>query len=690
MGNAMSQVVEVWWRHLPVEKMIQLAVAPLAVTWLVLAFCRLWRWRRPDLPAPGWTAGFPTVSWIMAKALRWVPVAIAMVVGYRRVFARASLFDDAFISFRYARNFAEGHGLVFNLGERVEGYTNFLWTITLGILHRLTPLEAPQLALILGPLCFGANLLVVLRLGRLLTAPRADDTAAGWTSAQHAGGTRAKVVWHLPFAVLLLAMHGVYTDYGTSGLETGAASLFVNLGVLWLISRRDPAGVGLAGTMFIFAALTRPDHGLFYAIGGLLLLVELIGPLVAARRGGPARLWQVGGNVLAAYAAPFLLYGVYLLWKLYYYGDIVPNTYYAKSVALAWYAQGRVYATAFYLGTQAWAPLLLCFVWLVPRSRHAVARRFKFFFVAGFVIYNFYVAKLGGDFMYGRFYVTLVPLYLLAAEALVHQLARPRPDSRRALFRLPAPRWTAVAVALGLLAASTQAITMIRPHQIRWGIADEATYHLVKSFMPLSVDHHQEPTGRFFRRVLKDRGLEVVLGTGGPGTVGYHSRLQVIDVRGLTDAYVARQRIDKRMRPGHEKLAPREYLLARGVHLLRTNARQKTFHPSRWRRLTRVGLGRFPGRDPWQLAHYDRELMRRIRKQAPELRFVDFESWLDEYIESLSRRRWHQVRIDLKWMRAYYFDHNHDPERLAAIEARIPNHEVSVLKQRKKPQVVRE
>ena len=41
------------------------------------------------------------------------------------------LCDDAFISFRYVRNLLEGHGLVFNPGEQVEGYTNFLWVLEL-------------------------------------------------------------------------------------------------------------------------------------------------------------------------------------------------------------------------------------------------------------------------------------------------------------------------------------------------------------------------------------------------------------------------------------------------------------------------------------------------------------------------------------------------------------------------------
>ena len=44
------------------------------------------------------------------------------------------LTDDAFISFRYTRNLIEGHGLVFNPGERVEGYTNFLWILELAAL----------------------------------------------------------------------------------------------------------------------------------------------------------------------------------------------------------------------------------------------------------------------------------------------------------------------------------------------------------------------------------------------------------------------------------------------------------------------------------------------------------------------------------------------------------------------------
>src|SRR5690348_12188698 len=48
------------------------------------------------------------------------------------------LTDDSYISFRYARNFAHGYGLVFNPGyEHVEGYSNFLWVVLLAALDRI-------------------------------------------------------------------------------------------------------------------------------------------------------------------------------------------------------------------------------------------------------------------------------------------------------------------------------------------------------------------------------------------------------------------------------------------------------------------------------------------------------------------------------------------------------------------------
>ncbi|MCE7959156.1 MAG: hypothetical protein DYH06_14645, partial [Acidobacteria bacterium ACB2] len=51
------------------------------------------------------------------------------------------LLDDAMVSMRYARNLARGEGLVFNPGERVEGFSNPLWVGAMAVVH-LLPLPA--------------------------------------------------------------------------------------------------------------------------------------------------------------------------------------------------------------------------------------------------------------------------------------------------------------------------------------------------------------------------------------------------------------------------------------------------------------------------------------------------------------------------------------------------------------------
>ena len=75
----------------------------------------------------GWTPSVPVRSWwvILALVLLAVPAVASILVALDFVK------DDAYISFRYAHNLVEGRGLVFNPGERIEGFTNFLWTLVL-------------------------------------------------------------------------------------------------------------------------------------------------------------------------------------------------------------------------------------------------------------------------------------------------------------------------------------------------------------------------------------------------------------------------------------------------------------------------------------------------------------------------------------------------------------------------------
>ena len=560
-------------------------------------------------------------------------IGAGLVLAWRQ----ASLVDDAFISFRYAENLARGRGLVWNVGERVEGYTNFLWTVLLALGVRLTPWRAPSLALVLAPACFVANLLVVARIGRVL----GKDTPG---------------VPRLPLAAVLLAVQATFTSFATTGMETMAASLLTDLGVLALVDRDGARGAFLAGLSFVLGTLTRPDHVLFAAIAAVVFLDRFARPMAAARGAGPRRMWAAGGRAIAAFAAPFLLLAAHLGWRLAYYGSLVPNTYYAKSAGEANWSQGTIYAAAFYLGSHFWLVALLFGAWLALPSPGDRVRRLKAFSAGAFVLYNAYVLKIGGDFMYGRFYVVLLPLLLLGAEDLVHALAARAAGA-------PARRAVSAFLAAELLLATAHGVPLIQDGDIRWRISDETSRYRVVSVRPIAVLTGLFASGRFLKRVVVERGIAPTIAATAIGMVGYYSDLPVVDLHGLTDPLVARTPLAARGRPGHEKWAPDGYLLARGVRLVMGN-----YHPEPYAALAEIHFRMKPRLGiAWQLFVYDRALMREIRARCPEIEFVDFEAFLDNYLRRLPARPLEDVRRDLAWFRRFYFDANDDPARLKAL-----------------------
>jgi hypothetical protein len=201
--------------------------------------------------------------------------------------------DDAFISLRYATNWATGHGLSFNPGERVEGYTNFL----------LVALESVAIR-------FGAE-------------PRAAMIVLGWLAlALVASLTFVLLNKHLlagrPITAALLSvaasLNPALVGWAASGLETClyAAALLASL-LAALASRQS---VRTTGTAFCLtaAALTRPEAVAFLPILGCAVF------LAGRRR---ADLVRFGVLFVVAY-------GSYFVTRWLYFGFLLPNTFYAK------------------------------------------------------------------------------------------------------------------------------------------------------------------------------------------------------------------------------------------------------------------------------------------------------------------------------------------------------------------------
>ena len=283
--------------------------------------------------------------------------------------------DDAFISYRYALNFAQGHGLVFNIGEYVEGYTNLLWTLLIagGLWLHLSDPET--LSRILSTVFGSACLFVTYRYARgLLPRPM------GWAAAL------------LPPVML---MSPGFIHWHTSGLETPLYVLLV-VSSCWA-STTDRRWWVLAGC--ILATLTRPDGVL---LAGCLMATPALFELVVARHSSP--------RALARIAAPSVCYALFLaaitLWRIALYHDPFPNTFAAKVGQVGWY-RGLIYLLSF-LGD---GPILLIpgavAAWFTtPKLRHSLL----------FVWLNaFYVVQIGGDvFVSGRFLLPSFPILLVA------------------------------------------------------------------------------------------------------------------------------------------------------------------------------------------------------------------------------------------------------------------------------------
>lgn len=542
----------------------------------------------------------------MMGPARWprVLLSVAVVVGVGGAIARRWLCDDAFISFRYAQNLVAGHGLVFNAEERVEGYTNFLWTLlcagaaALGI----DPVAFGQWA---GIACFGAMVLAVARVGRRLLP---GDTAL------------------LPAAAVGCALHRHLQEFASCGLETASFVLLVVLLLDALLAARAAAHWACGGVLATLLALSRPDGALFGAVGGLCALAVA----VRQRRIGP----------LLAYVLPPLLVGAaLLLWKLGYYGALLPNTFYAKSAHDPYPGQG-LYYLALYLSTY-WvlAPALLVLPvlpWLRPRGRAA-------WLLPGFgLAYAAFVVWVGGDFMFARFLLPITPVLYLALEWLVRRF-------------LPGAGLLAAAV----IGAGTLAWL---PHQglldgEMWrGVGDERAQYPAERVAAI------RDVGRRMGEALAGAPVRVVF-FGTQAMLVYEAGFAYAmeGSTGLTDAHLARMQVDQRGRIGHEKsvYADPGYVLARGVHfLLEPYAGLLDLEP--WRFISFFGM-------PATVVRYDRQVMQRLR-DVPGVAYTDFERYLDAYLAALPGSDPVRVREDLARFQLYWFAHNDDPTRLGAFQ----------------------
>jgi hypothetical protein len=323
-----------------------------------------------------WLAGKPLSATAHLVAGLLLPSSVLAAAMWR---VRSFTIDDAYISYRYARNFARGDGLVYNLGERIEGYTNFLWTLLLGLGIK-AGVDPDLFAKIFGALCAFGVLGVTFLLSRRLRAH-------GWTPC---------------LATWLLASSMVLSGYAVFGLET---SLFVLLllGGTELMFREQDADTGggwvpWSGLVFGFAGITRPEAPMYIGILMLFLGLRIFGRQNLLR--GVLFALPVAAHVAFRHA---------------YYGTWLPNTLSAKTggnvLDQFQFGLGYVQQYVAHAGPVVWLAIAGIAVGAANRRRDILA------LAAIGIVVVLYVALVGGDWMpYFRFLSTFEPFCFLLVD----------------------------------------------------------------------------------------------------------------------------------------------------------------------------------------------------------------------------------------------------------------------------------
>ena len=406
------------------------------------------------------------------KPLYLIILAALIAVYVIHTLSLAFTQDDAFISYRYVKDFLGGIGLVFNPGERVEGYTNFLFVILMALFGNL-----------------GVNYITLSKLLGIFSGASIIVLSYFWFKKIFPDGKYDLAAFGAP---VLLAANSAFAYWSISGLETVMFAALVFWGIYFASEKKY-----IMVALLALATLTRPEGGLIFALIIIYYLITKFMPRITV------------AGLIAAYA---LLIIPQFIFRLSYYGDLLPNPFYAKTGwSIGYFIAGLNY---FWLFLRQYGFIgILIIIPLISFNRFASKLRLPLFIMIAYLIY---IILVGGDVLHGhRFFVVLMPIiYLLFFAGLSVWLRD-----------IIGNKYITITVSIILVAAFLTCgipykwMQSIRKTEI--GLVDGMTY---------------------WTRVIHDtRGNDnysIALST--IGAFGYYSNAVVIDLLGLTDRTIAK------------------------------------------------------------------------------------------------------------------------------------------------------
>ena len=427
--------------------------------------------------------------------------------------------DDAYITCRYAANLAAGNGIVFNPGEVVEGCTAFGMMVLLALFAKLGV----------------SNLIHVAQALCILSWAIACTVTVGLMRRGRQGSLTGMEGFGIAFLVGCLSP----LVWAYAGMEAPVvAALWI--GAVALHFREEDRGSLpiFSALLTVFAGLMRPD-GILIAV---VIALSMLAP-PSPRRFGRTCLYS---------ALVLGLFGGYWLWRWYYFGYPLPNTFYAKvgSSSMRLFLFG-----GFYVGKGMVALVLpLITLLFVPRfftQRKRVSRRLLVYAgVCG--LHSLYLMSVGGDFFpMQRFFIPMLAFWVLMLVELKRLApAKPRTGKGKEVKQpVMVQVWIKAVAAIILINIPCAMVQM----------------QLFKHVYLVGITEQWSKLGTYFERDLPEDAMIAAIPI---GALGYRSDRYILDMLGLIDLHIAHRDMKTgRGVIGHEKYDT-QYVMLRRPNLI--------------------------------------------------------------------------------------------------------------------------
>lgn len=437
------------------------------------------------------------------KIVKYIFLGICLFIFYLYSSSFDFIQDDSFITYRYVENFTAGNGLVFNIGEKVEGYTCFLWIMLLSLV-KVSGFNFISASVYLGIIF---SLLTIYFTFRITSDIFSDSNN----------------IYMLPAGLILLSSNGSFAYWAASGMETGLFCFLTTLGIYTYLKENSPHGlrtfagnIPISSFIFLLASLTRPEGNLIFAI---TIIHRIYTVKLASKEKNGVKILDKNNIIwLLIYMIPAT---IYMTWRLNYYGYLLPNTFYAKTGSSWEYIKtGLDYYWSFSKDYALYGILIIL-------SLTVLKIKLKFnqyiYLISLFVSFSFYIILVGGDVLRpNRFFLPILPVfYILLQQALL--------NLNNLIGKNLSPKITASAPLI---------FAFVLAYYTYKSEADQ-----IKKYAELEkgLTEKMKITGLWLKNKQTEAGRKLTVAATTIGALSYYSDVNLIDMLGLTDEVVAHE-----------------------------------------------------------------------------------------------------------------------------------------------------